>query len=1519
MQEEVQTIAGAGLYSGSNNTTYCGQGGSLAGGGGAATYTSYPASGGGLGFGGAAATYYGGGGGGGGYYGGGGGSYYGGGGGGSSFVNSTITSSTVHTQGYQTGNGYVTVSWNVLQCISNRTSVSVTVNINSTAASSASGSPSAVCPGSSTTLSVNGGNLSPGANWTWYKGACGGSAPTAGNPIIITPTANATYYVRAQGSCNTTACVSTVITMNVNSVTSDSVSVNPAVICIGSGIAISRNGGNLGTGGRWSWYTGSCGGTFMGTGIVITDIPQVNTTYYLRAEGQCNTTTCKTKTVIVNTNSVIGTSATTTPSTVCSGSVTTLTINGGQLGTGGSWHWYTGSCGGTVLGIGSTIIDNPVVSTTYYVRGEGTCNTTNCVNTTVTLNTNSAAAGGAIGTPSTICTGLPSMLTLTGGSLGAGSAWVWYSGSCGGTYAGNDSMVTVFPTITTEYYVRAENVCNSTSCVSEIITVNDSSIIADSLMVSNDTICQSLSAVLSLSGGFLGTSAGWYWYTGSCGGNAAGNGSTITVYPAVTTGYYLRAEGICNTTPCINLTVTVNDSTVSATGIASGNDTICESSSTTLGVTGGSSGTGADWYWYKGNCGGTLTGNGSTITVSPTVTTVYYVRGEGICNTTGCINKVITVNDSSEMAVSVIPVMDTICESISTTIGVNGGSLGQGADWYWYTGGCGVTEIGNGSALTISPVLTTDYFVRAESPCNTTLCRDVIVTVYDSSVSATGINATLTTICAGNTTTLSFTGGVSGAGAYWSWYTGSCGGNGIGIGSSVEDNPAMTTMYYLRSEGICNTTPCVSLGIIVNTNSSGTLTGISSPDTICYGTTTNLVITSGQLGTGGDWYWYSSGCGGTNAGVGSVITVSPSATMDYYVRAEGVCNTTGCMNVHVTVNTNSIQATGITTADSSICEGMSSTLGVSGGQLGTGGDWYWYSGSCGGNAEGNGITLTVSPLLTTDYYLRGEGVCNTTNCVMLTITVNDSSVTAGSLMINPDTVCEGLASTLGVAGGQSGTGGDWHWYSGSCGGTPEGIGSMITLNPTITTVYYVRAEGICNTTACINGTLTVKMNSQPVTAIATASSMICPGIPSTLGISGGSLGAGADWYWYSGSCGGAFEGNGNLLTISPTVTTDYFVRGEGVCNTTICADITISMKDSSIAGTISTAQPDTVCEGLTTTLAVSGGYTGSDAVWYWYSGSCGGSYVGTGINLVIIPPVTTVYYVRAEGSCNTTGCVNVTVTENPDSQPVTGITATQTVVCSGVSTTLGITGGILGTGGDWYWYSGSCGGTLTGNGISQVVTPVSTTVYYLRGEGLCNTTQCRSITITMLSLAVPPTTLTSSNNGYCSGIGGNIILGSSGGYGDVIKWYTGGCEVTGIGSGSSLTIPSPIITTDYYAEWQTNSCGNSSCTSIEVTVIPIPNDPSGAWSQPDTIGTGQSTSLMVTGVLNSGESWFWYENGCGTGAILGTGTSLEVYPVSSTEYYVRAENGICYSGCVTAMLIIPGSLNNAGQVTAIAI
>ncbi|MEI8204024.1 MAG: CARDB domain-containing protein, partial [Bacteroidota bacterium] len=62
---------------------------------------------------------------------------------------------------------------------------------------------------------------------------------------------------------------------------------------------------------------------------------------------------------------------------------TTLSVNGGSLGSGASWHWYSGTCGGNSIGIGASITVNPLESTNYYVRAEGLCDTSECASKTI--------------------------------------------------------------------------------------------------------------------------------------------------------------------------------------------------------------------------------------------------------------------------------------------------------------------------------------------------------------------------------------------------------------------------------------------------------------------------------------------------------------------------------------------------------------------------------------------------------------------------------------------------------------------------------------------------------------------------------------------------------------------------------------------------------------------------------------------------------------------------------------------------------------------------------------------------------------------------------------------------------------------------------------------------------------------------------------------------------------------------------------------------------------------------------
>jgi hypothetical protein len=119
--------------------------------------------------------------------------------------------------------------------------------------------------------------------------------------------------------------------------------------------------------------------------------------------------------------------------------------------------------------------------------------------------------------------------------------------------------------------------------------------------------------------------------------------------------------------------------------------------------------------------------------------------------------------------------------------------------------------------------------------------------------------------------------------------------------------------------------------------------------------------------------------------------------------------------------------------------------------------------------------LTINPVNAIDtgrYYrvlVSAAGNIGTPSCRFtssgLKLSGRIPSVSATSATKNKNNICSGIAVNLTAVGGTLGTNAQFKWYSGSPGGTPEGTGSSISVTPSVTTTYYVQAEGDCNTTA----------------------------------------------------------------------------------------------------------------------------------------------------------------------------------------------------------------------------------------------------------------------------------------------------------------------------------------------------------------------------------------------------------------------------------------------------------------------
>lgn len=72
---------------------------------------------------------------------------------------------------------------------------------------------------------------------------------------------------------------------------------------------------------------------------------------------------------------------------LCLGTTTTLTVQGGALNGTSNWEWFSNNCGGTPIGTGASISVTPSTTTTYFVAASanGTCPATACANGTVSL------------------------------------------------------------------------------------------------------------------------------------------------------------------------------------------------------------------------------------------------------------------------------------------------------------------------------------------------------------------------------------------------------------------------------------------------------------------------------------------------------------------------------------------------------------------------------------------------------------------------------------------------------------------------------------------------------------------------------------------------------------------------------------------------------------------------------------------------------------------------------------------------------------------------------------------------------------------------------------------------------------------------------------------------------------------------------------------------------------------------------------------------------------------------------
>jgi uncharacterized repeat protein (TIGR01451 family) len=983
---------------------------------------------------------------------------------------------------------------------------------------------------------------------------------------------------------------------------------------------------------------------------------------------------------------------------------------------------------------------------------------------------------------------------------------------------------------------------------------------------SNQLQCDNGSFNISATGPSVGTGI-WSIISGS--GTITNPNSINTTVTGVNVGSttlvrWTVTNGACSATSDIALT-----NSPSTTASITGNANICSGASTTLTVAGNGT-----YLWSNG-----LTSN--TITVNPTANTTYTVTVTNVGGCTATASQVVTVSPPSTATINGV---NAICNGASATLTAVGGGT-----YLWSTGA-------TTADITVTPTANTTYNVTVTSTSGCTAFGTKNLTVNQlptASISGTS------TICSGNSTTLTATGG----GTYL-WSTGETT-PAITVGPSVSAaysvtvtngsgctataSQAVTVIPLPTLMAIANKVFCagdasslinfVGTATITWTNSNpaiglaaggtGNIPSFTATNTGTTAITSTITVTPAANGCSGIPLTFtitvnpkpaivitgtSTICSGSNTtltasggstyawsnGVNAATnTVSPTATTTYTVTVTG---TNGCISTaNQTVTVNPIPTAAIT-GTSVICSGTPTTLTATGG-----GTYLWSNGS-------TASFITVSPTANVTYTVTVTNASGCTSTASQAVTVNPLPI---PVITGLATICRGVSTTLTVAGG-----GTYLWSTGA-------TTADITVSPLSNATYSVTVTNSSNCTAVANQTVTVI---QPTSANAYPNRIVCvDDLLPAINFSG--TGTSYTWINNTPAIGLAASGTGNIaaFTTTNTGTTDLVATitvtpvANGCNGTPMTFTITVKPKPR-----VPVTPNQVKCAGELSD-AVTLNTVGVTYNWTNSNPSIGLSASGSGtipsfttINAGTTPVVANINITPISNGC-TGPSVLMTITVNP--KPIPSIAGTATI-CNGGNTTLTASGGVS------YQWSNSA----TTPDIN--VSPTASTTYTVT---VTNASGCTATAIRTVVVNPIPTAAITGTSVICNGTPTTLTATGGGTY----SWSNGS-------TASFITVsPTANIT---YTVTVTNASSCTSTASQAVTVNPLPIPVITGLA---TICRGVSTTLTVAG----GGTYLW-----STGA---TTADITVSPLSNATYSVTVTNS---SNCTavanqTVTVIQPTSAN----------
>ncbi len=504
-------------------------------------------------------------------------------------------------------------------------------------------------------------------------------------------------------------------------------------------------------------------------------------------------------------------------------------------------------------------------------------------------------------------------------------------------------------------------------------------------------------------------------------------------------------------------------------------------------------------------------------------------------------------------------------------------------------------------------------------------------------------------------------------------------------------------------------------------------------------------------------------------------------------------------------------------------------------------------------------TITDAPLVTTNYEASiTDGITTCTFPVTVTISGSIAAPT-----VAPISYCQNATPAALTATALAGN--TLNWYGTNATG---GVASVTAPTPSTaiagTTTYYVSQV---NGTGCESprAAIVVTVNAMPTLTITNPATACSPATVdiTAAAVTTGSTGGTTLTYW-----------SNNIATISISNQAAIPISGTYYIKSTLngCSDIKSVVVTVNTTPSLSIHDPAAVCSPSTvdiTAAAVTTGSTGGGVLSYW---------TNIGATTTLASPsaiaATGIYYIKSTlGSCTDIKAVNVTV----NTTPVLSIHS-PAAVCSPATvdiTAAAVTAGSTGGGALSYWTNNAA--TIT---LASPASISATGTYYIKSLlGSCSDIKSVSVTVNttpVLSIHDPAAVCSPNTVDITAAA---VTAGSTGG-GALTYW-------TNIGATTTLASPSIIASTGTY--YIKSTLG--SCTDVKAVNVTINTTPSLSIHNPAAVcsptNVDISLAAITTGSTGGGTLSYWTNAGATT-------SLLSPSTISSTAtYYIKSTLGSC--------------------------